>query len=770
MSRFLPGLKLSLIAGCIAAAGLFRPALATEDPREQAVQMARQGRLAEAVDRLSGLSRSSSDPRIRFDLIVILGWAGKHREAMDVWQSLGPNVVLPDYVRPELILGLLEIRELDKAEALAADWLSRSPNDVAALIASGQVAERKGKRFDALRFFGRAEALSPERGDLHETMARIISEVGGQHGAYFQSVKPTPQQRANRAAIRLRWAQSLPPTDSRLRFARVDQVIAEYDVLIAEVSALPIKDMGLLRQLLGDRAVALVDRQRWDEVIADTDALRKIGASLPTYVRMARAGALLGLKRASEARRAYEEILQSEPGNVNARWGLFYSQTDLADWPAAYDTIDAMAPAVPTDAGATGVSLRGPDWLFARIQGAKVRAWADEPHKAWSILLPLAESAPANAGLRAALASVAAARGWPRRAEEEIRIAESLDPDDRGIQVEMAESALRRGHRDELRQRLVALGERYPGDAAVERVGREAAIRDRAELQFAIAFRDEGGKVRNAPGDSFTASTRLYSPTLSDHWRVFAATERFVSNHPDTFTANRTRFGVGSQVRHRDSLIEVTAWQNEGTLSRGALSIRGEGALSDQLSWSIGHSTFASDTPLRAVAGGITASSTSLGAGYAWSELTAIASNFQSLDFSDGNLRQSARIALAQRVYTAPDFRVTIRPSYETTRNSRTDGPYFSPEQGEALQISVGTERVVWRSDRRLLIDRLGVGIGQYRQKGYGSSQINDLSYEQTFRSGAMFEATYGIARYVRVYDGSPETAMLIFLQGMTRF
>ena len=112
-----------------------QPAIAAEDPREEAVQIARQGRLAEAIERLQAIAGRSSDIRVSFDLIAILGWAGRHREAMAIWQSLPAGTELPDYIRPELILGLLEIGELDKADSLAAQWLARAPGHVPALIA-----------------------------------------------------------------------------------------------------------------------------------------------------------------------------------------------------------------------------------------------------------------------------------------------------------------------------------------------------------------------------------------------------------------------------------------------------------------------------------------------------------------------------------------------------------------------------------------------------------------------------------------------------------
>ena len=47
---------------------------------------------------------------------------------------------------------------------------------------------------------------------------------------------------------------------------------------------------------------------------------------------------------------------------------------------------------------------------------------------AWARLDYLSEQAPGLGYLRSALGAVAAARGWPRRAAEEVEIAATLSP------------------------------------------------------------------------------------------------------------------------------------------------------------------------------------------------------------------------------------------------------------------------------------------------------------------------------------------------------
>lgn len=750
-------MALSLVQSCLA------------DPREDAVQAARAGRHDEAIDALRNLSVQSDDIRIRYDLIAILGWAGRHREALSVWLDL-KGTPLPDYVKPELVLALLETGQIEAAEVFARDWLRSQPDSIAALVAAGWIAERRGQRFDALRFYGRAEALDPERRDLHETMARLLSALGGSHGAVGQALQPAQRQRADRAATRLRWAMNITTRRHAQRFVRVDQVLAELDDLIGETDRQPATEPALRRQLLGDRAVARVARERWQEALHDVRTLREMGGELPAYVRLAEGGAWMGLRRPESALEAYDAVIATDPDSLEARYGRFYALVELSDWRAAYRTIDAIAPDPVRRVGPEAPPQADPDWLFARITAARVRGWAEEHEPAWTQLKALSDKAPANPALRAALASVAAARGWPRLAEEEARIAESLDEEDRDVQIELAESALRRGQWPEFRRRLAALRERHPTDQSVLRMQRESALSQGYEFRLEINQRNEGGQARGAPGDALSLSTRLYGPPLDDQWRIFTAAERLSASAPGVFSAVRQRLGIGSQYRHADMQIEASLWQNSGAIDRDAFSIDARQALDDHWSISGSYSSFSSDTPLRAVGQGITASAAALGAGYTLSERTAISGQWRQLDFSDGNLRRTAQLTLSHRVYTAPDFNLSIRPSLASSSNSRTDGPYFSPERDLAASLALAAERTLWRRYERSLSDRLVLSMGRYRQAGFASGRIADAAYEQTLRLQPAVEVSYGLGWNRRIYDGVPESALLTYLQLTTRF
>ena len=288
-----------------------------------------------------------------------------------------------------------------------------------------------------------------------------------------------------------------------------------------------------------------------------------------------------------------------------------------------------------------------------------------------------------TAELRRVLGDVAAGRGWPRRGDEEIRIAASLAPDDKAVQVALAESALRRLRWREARQRIDELAELYPGDLAVQRAGGDLAAYDSWELRTEFRFHYEAGTPQeeaggNSPGKGFDFITRLYSPPIAERWRLVAGWEYHQADVTEGL-AQRYREGVGFEWRLPDFTLEAIFWYNHGSLAEPGGSVAARWAPTDQWTFRGEAERFAADTPLRAVLNGVTADLVGVGVEYAWNESRALALGAQWYDFSDDNDRQAVTLTFAQRVVDIPHFDLTVRPQLYTSRNDRNDVPYFSP-------------------------------------------------------------------------------------------
>lgn len=765
-------LKQRTQVGCLAialsSALLATPlAAAPADTREEAVAWARAGRLDAAIERLQQLRAGAADPRIAHDLVVVLVWADRHVEALDVWRELGATpAALPGYVRPSVLAALLAVDQRDAAATFAGDWRAAAPRDPAALTALGDVARRDNRRFDALRWYGEARAAGPDPA-LDARIRAVLADLGAVHGALAYTPAPALGLRAAAAGRQVRWAGAIPPATPAERHRRTDAALTALDELIRQAAAAG--DAAVERGLRADRAVARAQRERWAEVLLDVAWLAARG-DVPRYVRLVEAQAYMGLRRPQDAQPIYRQVLDAEPDNADARWGLFFALADGGEWRAAYAVVDAIAPSPARRYGGDPRDYPNEDWLYARILAAQVRSWADEHAAAWARLAPIVERAPGNAQARAALGAVAAARGWPRRADEELHIAASVAPDDKNIRIELADSALRRHRWTEARARLAALDVDHPGDPAVERVRRELAVQDRYEWRVNTTYSSENGGNARTPGGGHTLGTRLYSPALAEHWRVFGAAERMRAHSAQLYSGLRHRYGLGVEHRAADTTVEATLWDNTGSLTRQSAAVQTAWTPNDHWRFDADYETYAGDTPLRAIANGVTADAAGVGVTHAWSELTAASASYRTYDFTDGNRRRAWLASVAQRLYTAPDFKLTLTPGIYTSRNSATNVNYFSPAEDRTLSATLGTERVLSRRHERLLGDRFALTVGRYRQQGQPDATTGGVTYEQFIRIDPRFEVTYGAGWSRRSYDGAPTDTWLAWLRLVSRF
>jgi biofilm PGA synthesis protein PgaA len=507
-------------------------------------------------------------------------------------------------------------------------------------LLDGDVALAAGDRFGALRAYANARQLGPEDGAATAAMSGILMGLNAPYAAAALRLEADLGIEAAEAAAMVRWGRDLVPPEPARRFERTDAALARLEELIRKASATASPGRGLLLRLRRDRVVALRNRERWNDAVEGAAALRADGDVLPPYVREAEADSLLALRHPEQALKAYAEVLAADPRNKNAREGLFFAQVEKEDFDTAFATVDSMAreeapairlPAIPDP-------HPNPDWLDAQVLAGLGRDYAGMDSEAWKRLQPLAEGAPALAYLRSALGTVAADRGWPRRADEEIEIAAELAPEDRGIQIALAESCLRRKRFREARKRAEQLNVLYSRDAAVQRLQREVAAEQGVELQFNAETVVESGAAPDRPGSSFETSARLYSPPFGETWRAFAAFDYSFAKPPEGFV-QRIRYGAGAEVQWPDFTLEAIAWNNGGTLSRGGASLAGTWEATDQWSFSGNGELFAAETPLRAVLHGITANEASFRTSYAGNESLAVSAGMGALWFSDGNQR-----------------------------------------------------------------------------------------------------------------------------------
>jgi tetratricopeptide (TPR) repeat protein len=347
--------------------------MATASPaaetREEAVAAAREGRPEEGIAALHKLlADGPDDPLAAYDLAVILTWVNRPREATDAFERAGA-VEVPAYALAPIVRAYRDQKRFAEAERWAREGQRRFPIDSTWPKLLGLVlADQKRTNLLELGAPFAAGALLPE------------TPLGIQ---------------VRQAGALVRWGGHVVPRDPRRRFEGTDAALKRLEALLRKARSARKPDAGLIARLRRDRVVALRQRERWADAVAQTQELRADGDQIPPYVREAEADSLLALRRPREARLGYEDVLSVDPEHREAHIGRFFALVEEENFRAAFAEIDALAASEPPGLRLPEQRVTRPNsnWLEGHVLAAEARSFADMPGAAWQRLLPLAEGA-----------------------------------------------------------------------------------------------------------------------------------------------------------------------------------------------------------------------------------------------------------------------------------------------------------------------------------------------------------------------------------------
>ncbi len=735
--------------------------------------------MSEAQATLRGLlAAGADDGLVAMDLVTLLQQDGKSAAAAALFASTA-KVDPPAYALLAAARANQAIGRHDEARRLAREGARRFPADpawtrlqgsspvdrpagaaiptVQRLMAEGDAHRKARDLFAALAAYTAAIKLAPTDPAPRREAGAVMIALGGPHGAAMIAGE-TPTIAAAQAAAMVRWGAEVQVPDRARRFEGTDVALARLDTLLAST---PPQDVELRRQLRLDRMVALADRVRMAEAAQEGDELRREG-SLPLYAEQAYGDALLYMRRRQEARDAFNHILESEPHNIPARYGLFFASVELEDFPTAYAAVDLLLSRdEPIWRRYLNDATRyaNPERTAAEIAAADARFYGNQLDEAWDRISVLAKAAPANGLVRVSAAQIANARGWPRLAAAEAEIAVSLAPDELGAKIMLVEVALANFRYAEANRRLAELVALYPEDSAVKRVARQ--VRAQQGWLFEVEARPSNstGGGTNETGQALQAAARLYSPPIADNWRLFALTDYGSANPIEGFV-QRERAGVGVELRL--PALRATAFP---TMSWGTLNRAGGGATvdwfpTDQVSLGVSAEAFSLETPLRALFYGITSDQYVARAAYRWHESRNLAGVASYQPFTDGNQRLTAGLTFTERLIDIPKFDLTGRADLFTSSNTLANAPYFNPSADLSATVGFLAEHVAWRYYETSFTHALKVDAGLYVQQGYANDWIGVASYEHRWRIDPRTEFRYGVVVSRKVYDGLEEKSI----------
>ncbi|APG05324.1 poly-beta-1,6 N-acetyl-D-glucosamine export porin PgaA [Luteibacter rhizovicinus DSM 16549] len=667
--------------------------------------------------------------------------------------------------RARLCLALLLALHGPVAQAAA-------PPERDALIAKVRQERDQGHRIEALAHCQALLARWPDDHEAQTLNVTLLTEMGATTRAReLASTLQPPQSQTDKARLEAdhvaretRWAMG-EPADMRAPYAEADRAVADARRL-ADDPLLP-ADMRQREQF--DLIVALDQAGLTGEAAQRYDALHAQGVTLPAYAERNAADALLARRRPAEAARLYEDSIAKDPGpyddaEIDPRIGLMYAYLESGETAKALATIDTLAAKEQPWVRVPGIRLpiQNPRKFDAESAAISARSIVDMQADAYARIVPLSREAPAESNIRRQLGMVELARGWPRRAQDDLAIADTLNPRDVDSYLDAADTqrALHdyEGIDENLAEAKVVGNRTDRVDRAVQSWERERG------WQFDISQENgKGSSPDYGDRDSATVAT-IASPLIDDHWRVLALGRYSTADLPEG-DVRRTRFGLGVRGYARGLEVYVQALPAaDRYVGKTAIEAGFDWSLSDHWAIAADFSTAGEDTPLRAQYYGISAKTIDTAVTWRASELTQARLGLSRDDFSDGNKRTGWLAAFTQRVYTAPNLAFDGGVELGGSMNTQTDRPYFNPRRDNSYALTGRLQNLLGQFYERQVTQRIDVAVGQYAEQGYATDWMASIRYGQIFQPRAGIRLGWGIGWHNQPYDGRREHRVVLDL------
>lgn len=655
------------------------------------------------------------------------------------------------------------------AMAAAADT---SAPDRDALMAKVRQERDAGHRVDALAYCQAILDRWPDDRDAMSLNVTLLTEMGATVRARELAGQLHPPQGladrvhldADAIAHEIRYANG-EPADPRFPYAEADRAVHDARKLADD----PTLDQAMRQRAEFDLLVALDHAGRADEVAQRYDAMRKRNVALPAYADKAVAESMLLKRRPFDAVRLYEDSIAKDPGpydeaDSEPRIGLMYAYLESGQTKKAMKTIDDLAAkeAKWNRSRERRVPLQNQRKVDADLDAATVRGYVDMPAEAYNRLLPLAREAPANAAIRRELGMVELARGWPRRAEDDLAISNTLDRRDSSAYIGDADASRALYDYESVDGNLArarALGDRDGHvDRAVKSWDRERG------WQFDISTERGKGSSPDYGDRDGTTQASVESPLIDDHWRVLALARYSTADLPEG-DVDRTRYGFGVRGYWRGIQAYLQALPAvDHRVGKTAIEGGFDWSLTDHWSVAADYSTAGEDTPLRAQYYGISAKTLDTSVTWRASELTQAKLGVSRDAFSDGNKRTSWLGSVIQRMYTAPNLALDGGVELSGSMNTDTDRPYFNPRRDYSYALTGRLQNLLGQFYDHSVTQRIDVAVGQYAERGYATGWIASVRYGQIIQAGPGYRLGWGLGWHDQPYDGQREHRVVLDL------
>lgn len=704
----------------------------------------------------------------------------KWNESLAVWENVLREEPNDSDARTGWIMTLADARRNEQAITEAQQWAAREPGpDRDALLA--YVYNAQGKNWDALLAASRAETAAPENKSLQPTLlsAMAANRISGPAVELSQN-SPLPDALARQlqldAVAQTVRASFTPTRNEEERFLVADKALAEYDRLIAAWRADP-QAQGDVRRARIDRLGALVIRKHTDEAIKEYESLEADGQPVPGYAKRWIASAWLAEEQPDKAESMLEALyfprgpLPVTPLTMDDQQELFYARLDNNHFDEAKQQVDTLIKESPYLRRVYGSPTPQPNdnWLLGQALLTEYFVATDDLPAAETHAEKLARTGSGNQALRIAYASVLLARGLPRAAERELKLAEVIEPSNLALERQQAWTAMDLQEWHQARELAQDVVSRSPDDFATLRLARIMAVHDKAELRIDGSQGISSDSPISGKHD-FTLNSAIYSPPINENWRLFTGFNFATGEFEEGKGINRD-LGAGAEWTSRNYWAEMEiSGRNYGDGQKIGARLSGWHDFNDN--WRIGGSAerLSRSTPLRALRSGVNSSGGDLYLRWYRNERREYQLSFAGSHFTDGNDRMEYGLSGKERLWTTPRFSLDFVPDISGSHNSKENVPYYNPKRDLSAVAGLSAEHTLYRHYETTWKQQFTAGSGVYWQKGQSSGAINQLGYGQRIQWNNVVDAGVMLTWDKRPYDGKRERNIALAFDLNVRF
>ncbi|KMN34165.1 hypothetical protein VI26_14325 [Chromobacterium sp. LK1] len=800
----------SLAAGLLLAGGAAGAELPLWKQPEYsaAIVQARAGQTAPALALLEReRARGPLPAPLLDDYLTLLCWSGRGAEALRLLPGHETEMSLDTLTR--LARAARDLRETATAERLYRLLLARQPSagyraglamaqseaghgaealatldaapagtpadELELTRARAYVLLQAGDLTRALDYLIRARERFPGDAELERSYLGCLLRLGAPREAAGLAADDTRQALQidfDRAATLSRWGRIQENQDSGP--GRHAQTEAALDLNRALAARAGVAGTSFADLATDDR-VQMLQQRGWSQQAIALDQERADRAWSP-YARAALADAYLNLRQPRRAAELYRSALRDAPRVDEAldwRIGLVYALLESGQYAACRQELVALradTPRLKTDQ-ASGRRVFNPDFQRVALLEAMVNAYQDDTRTGWRQLNALLDEAPFNTELRQNQGSLALLRGWPRQARGMFTRLKVDEPDQRAeVAAGQAAAAMDVFEFDRADRQLEKLRE-LDVDTGETRQLRQRARNERRPELVVDAGRDLSGGQGAGEQNAWESSERLYSSPFG-HWRLFGLHQIQRASYVDAAMASRFEvLGMGAQWRDERGSGEFGF---TGQIAGGgrAGGFAGYDWTPDDY-WTLGarFELNSADAPLKGRLDDVRGNKAQLSLQYRADDYRSYGLQAETLSLSDGNLRRAASANWEERWISGPRYKLnTILSLAASGNDSVASARYFNPRADGEASVTALQEWRLWGDYDNTWHQRLGLTLGRYTQRDYGSGGVWGLLLEQEWRWNTRGSLRYGFTRVRHPYDGKPDIGNKVYLNLDWRF